>query len=461
MSDSLKAQESELKDAYISLNYSYNEDLKNDSLYQALQAAKLSYNDFAEKHVLRDPKYFAMRSDSIKLSIEEVQKNITEDETVIEYFKDYSHYYALTISKSETDFYKLDEVGRIDSLVDVWQEQMTHRDNQIKDVSAKLYDLIWRPLSLNEDVGKVKVVPSGSLWLLSFEALHNGGSYLIEDYNIQYSLSLEVDKFVQRYRKGDNESLAIFAPGWEDDMKNKYKTHVSDSSLWDQEYMNTLRQPWSLQLSKYLTDNFDIVSYVQEEATESNFKSHLGKTSILHFASHAVVNDDDPLRSKVHLAKDTDDASGDDGYLHAYEIFDMSLNADLAVLGACETGVGQMKEGEGMLSLSYAMQYAGCASTIMSLWKIDESSSTAIFSKFYQSLSDGNSISDALHSSKLDFLRDEKNVNLQHPYYWAGTVFMGLDHVVPLQPKSINYSLWLIIAIVLIVSLVIGVKRFS
>lgn len=458
--DSLKTKETELKDAYISLNYSYNEDLQNDSIYGALQAARLMYNDFVEDHVLKDPKYFAMRSDSIKLSIAEVQANLKDQEVVVEYFKEYSHYYALKIGKGETDFYKLGEVGKVDSLVDVWQQLMINRDDAIIDIAQELYNIIWAPLKIEEGVGNIKVVPSGSLWLLSLEALHNGRDYLIFDYNIQYSLSLEVDKFVQQYRKEKNESLAIFAPGWEDDLKNSYRAQVSDSSLLDQEYLSILRQPWSLQLSKYLKDNFDIISYDQEQATESNFKSHLGHTSVLHFASHAVVNNEDPLRSKVHLAKDGDGSSGDDGYLHAYEIFDMSLNADLAVLGACETGVGQMKEGEGMLSLSYAMQYAGCASTIMSLWKIDESSSTAIFSNFYKSLSEEASISEALHSSKLEFIRDEENINFQHPYYWAGTLFMGLDHTVLLQPNPFNYML-LFVGLTLVVLIVIGVKRYT
>ncbi len=189
LSDSLKTKETKLKDAYISLNYNYNADLQNDSLYQALQTARLSYNDFVEEHVLRDPKYFAMRSDSIKLSIEEVQASMADDEVVIEYFKEYSHYYGLKIGKDQTDLYKLGAVSRVDSLVGEWQHLMTTRDDRLSEIASQLYDVIWLPLGLTEDERKVKIVPSGALWLISFEALHDGDDYLISDYNIQYSLS--------------------------------------------------------------------------------------------------------------------------------------------------------------------------------------------------------------------------------------------------------------------------------
>ncbi|MEZ4949999.1 MAG: CHAT domain-containing protein [Saprospiraceae bacterium] len=90
---------------------------------------------------------------------------------------------------------------------------------------------------------------------------------------------------------------------------------------------------------------------------------------MLYFGTHAIADAEDPLRSKLVLAKDFE---GEDGYLHAYELLGLPIEADLAVLNACESGLGNIQKGEGMISLSYSLQFAGCPSTVMSLWKVDE-----------------------------------------------------------------------------------------
>ncbi|MDF1699313.1 MAG: CHAT domain-containing protein, partial [Saprospiraceae bacterium] len=125
---------------------------------------------------------------------------------------------------------------------------------------------------------------------------------------------------------------------------------------------------------------------------------------------------------KLIFAKD----SIEDGYLHTYEIFGQNLNADLAVLSACNSGNGKLVSGEGVLSMAHAFTHAGCPSILMTKWEVDEKSTAQIIENFYDNLKAGQHKSEALRNAKLDFLANAP-LQLQDPYYWAGLVIIGSD----------------------------------
>ena len=131
------------------------------------------------------------------------------------------------------------------------------------------------------------------------------------------------------------------------------------------------------------------------------------------------------MYSRLVLSKSgsTTDAESD-GYLHAYEIYELDLRAQLAVLSACETGTGRTDEGEGVRSLGYGFAYAGCPSLVVSLWSIDEKVSATILERFYAYLAEGMPKHIALRQAKLDHLAQAQD-ELALPYYWAGLVLVG------------------------------------
>lgn len=180
--------------------------------------------------------------------------------------------------------------------------------------------------------------------------------------------------------------------------------------------------------------------FLEHEALESNFKQASSQYKILHLGTHALVNDVDPLQSKLFFAKSSDALSSDDGNLHAYEIYSMQLRAELAVLTACETGSGTIHSGEGIMSLAHSFMFAGCPSVIMSLWKIDEKTNAQIITDFYKYLQQGKSKSEALRKAKLKFIESNTN-ELANPFYWGGLCVIGDDAA--LYSNNVKWYYWI------------------
>ena len=131
-----------------------------------------------------------------------------------------------------------------------------------------------------------------------------------------------------------------------------------------------------------------------------------------------------------------------DNQLFISELYNESLDADLAVLSACDTGSGFYENGEGVISLSRAFSYAGVPSTVVILWKVDDESTAKIMGYFYEHLKRGEPKDEALKNAKLDYLKYTDDDLLKHPYYWSGFVLSGnTDALVEKQ----NY--WIYLAI--------------
>jgi CHAT domain-containing protein len=124
------------------------------------------------------------------------------------------------------------------------------------------------------------------------------------------------------------------------------------------------------------------------------------------------------------FAKDLKDTSVAASYICASDLYGMDLNASLAVLGACATGQGRTSKGEGMISLAYAFNYAGCSALVYSLWSVDEKGTSDLMLNFYDGLKKGLPKDDALHEAKLKMLQEGSEMTA-NPYYWAGFVLSG------------------------------------
>ncbi|NNE71772.1 MAG: CHAT domain-containing protein, partial [Rhodothermales bacterium] len=140
----------------------------------------------------------------------------------------------------------------------------------------------------------------------------------------------------------------------------------------------------------------------------------------VHFATHGLVNDDRPDYSGLALA-----GSGTDALLQASEIFNLPINADMVVLSACETGLGQLVKGEGMVGLTRAFMYAGASTVAVSLWSVSDQSTSTLMREFYGHLRGADaSKTEALQRAKLTLLSDESTA---HPFHWAPFILVGLN----------------------------------
>lgn len=181
--------------------------------------------------------------------------------------------------------------------------------------------------------------------------------------------------------------------------------------------------PYSKEEVKNAAREFNGDTYLASEATKEAFLREAPQYRILHLATHAFIDDQNPLYSGLVFSGNPGDTAYQ--YLHAYELYNTRLNAELAVLSACNTGAGKLRKGEGIMSLSRAFKYAGCPSVVMSLWRASDLTAKDIMASFFQNLKAGAAKDEALRQAKLDFLRRQPNDALTHPFYWAPFVLIG------------------------------------
>ena len=179
------------------------------------------------------------------------------------------------------------------------------------------------------------------------------------------------------------------------------------------------RPPRSGRIERFYAPGSSV--YVGPDASETRVKAEAGQHRVLHFAAHGILNDASPLYSQLVLARPAA-GEGDDGLLEAWEIMEMSLPADLAVLSACESGRGRVSQGEGLVGLSWAFSVAGCPTTVVSQWKVDSRSTSRLMRRFHRDLADGRPTADALRTAALAVKADPRYA---HPFYWAGFVVVG------------------------------------
>jgi CHAT domain-containing protein len=176
-----------------------------------------------------------------------------------------------------------------------------------------------------------------------------------------------------------------------------------------------------------------------KEASEGFIKSaDLRHFGILHFATHAVMDDQHPERSGVLL---TPDPATEDGLLQIREIVPLRLDGRIVVLSSCRSASGQMLRGEGVMGLARAFFQAGAHTVIASLWPVRDDDGAALFDRFYTHLAEGRSIAAALRAAQRD------RIDAGAPAYaWAGLVVLGDGDLVPLPGgrKPSDLRIWVL-----------------
>jgi len=192
-------------------------------------------------------------------------------------------------------------------------------------------------------------------------------------------------------------------------------------------------------IAEMLEGNFTIGN----AATEEHFKQQAESARIVHVASHTIINDENPMYSKLVFAPGQDTL--EDGLLHTYELYNMRLNADLVTLSACNTGIGKIYEGEGVMSLARGFMYAGVPNVLMSLWSVPDRSTSQIMQYFYEEVQAGHTKAEALRQAKLKYLQ-EADANTAAPFYWGAFVYLGTK-----EKSNFFNAYWMVGGIILIV----------
>ncbi len=351
---------------------------------------------------------------------------------------------ALLPPSSYSDFQKMDESHRgltiirperysstqmsFDDLIKYYRMLLISKGNirQIKRIGRLLYDYLIEPVQ-NEikDKDQLIIIPDGILAFLPFETLlMPNGKYLIEEYDIYYVQSLAVSQMITQrdYPVSRSEFLGIGGSNYENQ-----NTSISESiydNLPINEWSNLPGTLEELENILKLYKNGEILT--GNEASESMIKSlsvsnNLKTYKVLHFATHGFVLPEQPDLSAIVLTRNIKDEN--DGYLNINEITNLEIEADFINLSACETGLGKIYGGEGVVGLSQAFLIAGANNLSVSLWQVSDESTRDFMTGFYKLIINSNlSYFNAMATMKRKFINSD---DYNHPFYWAPFVFYG------------------------------------
>jgi CHAT domain-containing protein/Tfp pilus assembly protein PilF len=325
---------------------------------------------------------------------------------------------------------------------------------EIAPAGRKLYRSLLQPVD-NVLVGarSLVIVPDGTLDYLPFETLvlparhgasgENGPAYLLEKFSVVYGPSASALVTVRALNTGGGQqpkTLLAFGDPIADAPTGTGKAAVGNDSSrsivpdpetslsaeYAERGFSFTRLPYTRDEVLGISKLFPAAQrqvYLGQQAREETVKTeNLVDYRYIHFASHGFVDEIHPSRSGILFSRDSQ--STEDGVLQLGEIMRLKLNADLVTLSACSTGLGKLVNGEGILGLTRAFFYAGARNVTVSLWSVNDSSTSALMKAFYENLNRGLSKSAALRQAKLTLLRG-KEAAWHHPYYWAAFVLVG------------------------------------
>lgn len=394
---------------------------------------KIRYERLVASLEKLNPQYFQLKYANYSLDLDALRKQLPDQQSLlIEYFYTSKHLYIFTLSQSGLKGVK----QNLD--FDLSQAILALRNNDIHQIALgdqeqhhyidqlhQLYALCIQPIEQELRTHQnLLLIPHGVLQYLSFESLAPPASgkdfrsldYLLKKYRIQYHWSIALWTQKPAWENEPEYHFLGFAP----DFSNTSGSPANAPAFTYRRNLTALNNalPELEGASAYFSGRV----FAASEATESQFKQSGPQSKIIHLATHAIANDLSPLQSGLLFSEQGD--SIEDGFLHALEIYNMKLSADLAVMSACNTGFGQFAKGEGIMSLGRAFLYAGCKSVLMSLWLANDESTSSIVQQFYHYAANGWSKDEALRQAKIDYLSQADPLTA-HPYFWANLVAVG------------------------------------
>jgi CHAT domain-containing protein/Tfp pilus assembly protein PilF len=452
--DSLKIKENNL-----SADISYCEKLladrpKNEaSVRNQLFRFNQEYNNLIKDIETRYPDYNSLKYAGKTTSLNELQNIIDPATQVRMYVIGYSYIYIFCISKNDLEIFTHKVYPSIGDTIKKYRDclisQSIKYSQEYREISNRLYSYLFPGNPDSESIKNLVIIPDGKLGQIPFETLlyekHTGSiyayqdyPYLLKKYAISYSFSASL--FYQRITKPSQSNayqLVAFAPVFtNENTKNIILDNRGGQLTMDGgEKLTSLYKSISPLLSsenevKEIYSIFDKNGYRSKALLFSSAQKDfilgdsLRNYNIIHFATHGFVNSESPELSGIQLA--ITNKINDEGILYSGDIYNLKLKAELVVLSACETGLGKITKGEGIIGLSRAFLYAGASNLIVSLWKVSDVSTSELMIEFYKNILGekevNHSYSSDLRSAKLKLISDKK---FAKPYYWSPFILLG------------------------------------
>lgn len=370
----------------------------------ALVQVQDEYEEIVRKIKLNTPSYAEMIvPDPVRLT--DIQSRLDPETAVLEYWISDQELILWMITHSEIILKKASiSSTNLGSLIeDARRYIQLNSAAEMKSILTDLYRLLIGPVESNlNSFSNLVIIPNQSLHFLPFQALMNKKEeYLVQKFNLSYAPSASVyivcnDRLIKTGSKFMGMALSdvtvgnnVGLPGTEDELKK------------------------ILPLFPDNTSTFGL------QSTETFAKTNAGNFNILHFATHGSYNYRQPLYSFLLFPP----AESDDGKLNVYEVFELNMNAKLVTLSACETGLGNISQGDELTGLSRAFLFAGSSSVIVSLWSVADYPTALLMTNFYRYLRD-HSMQEALTMAQRDVIKQ-----FPQPAYWAPFILIGNGNI--------------------------------
>jgi CHAT domain-containing protein len=421
------------------------------ALRKQLGYVQSQYQNHLAQAQQKYPQYYQLRYEISIADIPTVQQNLDPAEALLEYsvLSD-SALVVFVVTKNDFRWHRQNLPFSLSKKIIEWKGNNKKYLLDLVKVSYELYQQLIEPLALNLQTTRLRIIPDAELHYLPFDALN---TQLLKPTNDQSFQFLEKHTFLMykyscvynytatvwlEYRKLEQKNTPLRTIlGMAPDFSLSQDNTVAFSAI-----NNHLGTSFGdIPAARVETNN--IVGWLKGDsimglaATETTFKQKAANYRILHLATHGAVNTQNPLYSAIILMGD----DANDGLLHAHELYNLQLSAELVVLSACETGAGKLAKGEGIASIARAFAYAGAPNVVMSMWAAVDDIARLVMERFYIKLEEGLPKDQALQQAKLevyDLLPNEGRM----PYYWAGFVLIGDTSPLQMNPPM-RWHFWL------------------
>jgi CHAT domain-containing protein len=397
-----------------------------------------------------NPAFFNMVFDLKTIPLQDIQSLLSaNDEALLEYFVGDSSIFLFLI---KSDDYQVVEVKTNDSIERLIQQLRTglytyhtsgnkpdtllqYTTHLYTDAAQQLYDLLLAPVQALLPK-RLIIVPDGVLGYIPFEALlmerpagrlsnFHSHRYFGKEHIISYAYSASLLREMRgkQHSKIPSGSVLAMAPFFHGDTKkiaqsiNPAAPLLESVARGDSLKTLTYSGEEALRIAKAYKGN----ALLEAQATKAAFLEQAADYRYLHLSTHGVA--DDRVGDYAYLSFCLPGQKHLDEKLYVRDIYNLSLNADLVVLSACEAGIGPLQRGEGIISLSRAFAYAGAKGIVTTLWSVNDESTKDFMLAFYGHLQK-MSAAEALWQTRRDFLGKRKGEQA-HPYYWAGFIGIG------------------------------------
>lgn len=404
------------------------------------------------------PDYYRLKYEPANMPVSVIQDQLERNQVIIEYEFADSSIYAFMLSKENLLMKKIPAginfKRHFDQVISFLTEKRFNTNVTIERIefshsSFRLYEVLIAPFEPHIQGKHLIVVPDNELNLIPFEIMLTRSvdaekadyfelPYLVWDYPVSYASSVPLMMGSRDTRLSWSNNLLGFATKYGDGESNPAEYYSSRRYIRD----SLVNIPWSREEVVFLERLIGGAIFLDDSASEYNFKKEAENYDILHLALHTIIDNEEPMFSNLVFAES---GSREDNFLTTHEIYNLSLKAKMTTLSSCNTGLGKLQAGEGVISLSRGFQYAGCPSITMSLWEAEDRSGIEIMSQYYRNLKWGMSKQVALRKAKLKFLKSGEPFKT-HPYFWAGYMVIG-------DPGPIYIKWWHKVLILMLVPL--------